>query len=97
MLVDFESFLLTYDKLGFLCVCICAIPLPVQNRAFQDGHCLNNNNPQHARRTFESIYSHMNAKVSLQVFLVYLLCIFGLASCFPDNFYEHAMCSGCLL
>ena len=47
------------------------------------------------RSPFENKYPHIITKVGLQVFLVYLVCIFGLASSFPDKFYEHAMCSGC--
>ena len=99
ILVDFESCLLTYNKLGFLCVCICAIPLPVQNRAFQDGHCLKNNNPQHARRTpSENVRKHI-FPYYCQGWFTSLPRIPGLyhwpSSCFPHKFYEHAMCSGC--
>ena len=71
------------------CVCLCAIPLPVLNRAFQVGHCLNIPNMQEVRSERYCLknniptcmyvqkqifpYCQVSVYVGFQVFRLYLL------------------------
>ena len=82
---------------GFLSVCLCAIPLPVLNRAFHDGHCSKNNIPNmhrfHSKTDIPILPSFgVGWFSSLPAFTWFVL---ALARCFPNKFYEHAMCIGC--